>query len=442
MRGVSGNEDEKILALISTFTLALVTACGGGGGAAQPESPGNTETPPAQESQGETAVPELLPEEGAKLVVWESRDERAYTDAVAKEFTEKYGVEVLVEEVNPTDQLTKLGQDGPAGLAADVVVFPHDSLGKAVTSNLVMPNDFFEEKTRNNNTEAAIQGVSYDGVLYGYPRAAETYLLYYNKELVSEPPTSMEEVIEFSKTFTDKSKNRYGFMFETGNLYFAYPFLASTGGYIYGNGGTDINDIGINSEQTLQSMEVYASLREILPVKSGDITPDIKRGLFTSGDLAMDINGPWELGGYKDALGDNLGVAPIPSIGGQSAVSLSGIKAWYVNSYSQYPQAARLFADFAISKEAQLKLSALVGSVPTNNEAQEDDQIKNDEYISAFTEQFRSSVPMPSIPEMANVWSPVGAALAEIWDNNKDIKETLDKAVSQIKDLNSGGAAK
>ena len=264
--------------------------------------------------------------------------------------------------------------------------------------------------------------------------------MYYNKDLVKEVPTTMEEVIEFSKTFTDKSKNKYGIMFETGNLYFAYPFLASNGGYIFGNGGADVNDIGLNNEGAVKSMEVYASLKEILPVKSGDITPDIKRGLFTAGDLAMDINGPWELGGYKEALGDKLGVAPIPTIGGQPAVSFSGIKAWYVSSFTKYPQAARLFADFATSKEAQLKLSALVGSVPTNNEAQQDDQIKNDEYVSAFTEQFKSSQPMPSVPEMANVWSPVGAALAEIWDNNKDVKETLDKAVSQVKDLNSGGA--
>lgn len=431
---------KKLLTLAATFTLAFsITACGGNSPAPAAEAP--AENPPAQETPAEnTEAPELKPEEGAKLIVWESRDERAYTDAVAKEFTEKYGVEVTIEELSPTDQVTKLQQDGPSGLGADVVLFPHDNLGKAVATNLVLPNDYFEEKTKSSNSEAAIQGVSYDGVLYGYPRAAETYLMYYNKDLVKEVPTTMEEVIEFSKTFTDKSKNKYGIMFETGNLYFAYPFLASNGGYIFGNGGADVNDIGLNNEGAVKSMEVYASLKEILPVKSGDITPDIKRGLFTGGDLAMDINGPWELGGYKEALGDKLGVAPIPTIGGQPAVSFSGIKAWYVSSFTKYPQAARLFADFATSKEAQLKLSALVGSVPTNNEAQEDDQIKNDEYVSAFTEQFKSSQPMPSVPEMANVWSPVGAALAEIWDNNKDVKATLDKAVNQVKDLNSGGA--
>ncbi|KKO51441.1 sugar ABC transporter substrate-binding protein [Paenibacillus sp. DMB20] len=433
---------KKILTLATAFTMALsISACGAKNAA--PESPAPAENQPAAETPApEANAPELTPEEGAKLVVWESKDERAYTDAVIKEFTEKYGVEVTLEEVSPTDQAAKLAQDGPSGLAADVVIFPHDNLGKVASTNMVLPNDTFEAETKNNNTEAAIQGVSYDGVLYGYPRAAETYLLYYNKDLIKEAPKTFEEVIEFSKKFTDKSKNKYGIMWETGNLYFNYPFIASNGGYIYGKDGTDINDIGLNSEGALKSLEVYASLKEVLPVKSGDITPDIKRGLFTSGDLAMDINGPWELGGYKKALGDKLGVAPIPTIGGQPAVSFSGIKAWYVNSYSKYPNAARMFAHFATTKENQLKLTELVGSVPTNKEAQESDLVKNDPNVSAFTEQFKNSKPMPSIPEMANVWAPVGAAFAEIWDNNKDAKAAMDNAVKQLQELNAGGAAK
>ncbi len=185
-------------------------------------------------------------------------------------------------------------------------------------------------------------------------------------------------------------------------------------------------------------MKTYVQLKEILPVKSGDINPDIKRSLFNAGDVAMDINGPWELGGYKKALGDNLGIAPIPSIGGKPAISFSGIKAWYVNSFTKYPNAAQLFAEFASTKDAQLLLNEKVGSIPTNKEALESDQIKNDPYISAFAEQTKNSQPMPSIPEMGNVWSPVNAALPEIWDNNVDPKQALDKAAQQIKDLNNG----
>ncbi|WP_138495099.1 sugar ABC transporter substrate-binding protein [Paenibacillus pinistramenti] len=436
---------KKFTALLAALTLMVsITACGssnnGGNAAADASSNAGTESAANSSTNDSAGGAAITPEDGAQLVVWDSKEERVYTDEIAKQFTEKYGVPVKIEEVAPADQVTKLTQDGPSGLAADVVVFPHDNLGRAVEAGLLLENDEFAEETTNNNTEASIQAVTYDGALYGYPRSAETYALYYNKSLVKEAPKSFDDVIAFGKTYTDKSKNKYGIMWETGNMYYNYPFIATTGGYIYGQNGTDKDDIGINSDAAIEGLKTYVALKEVLPVKSGDINPDIKRSLFNSGDVAMDINGPWELAGYKAALGDNLGVAPIPTIGGKAAISFSGIKAWYVNSFTQYPNAAKLFAEFATTKEAQLTLNEKVGAIPTNKEALESDQIKNDPYISAFAEQTQNSQPMPSIPEMGNVWSPVNAALPEIWDNGKDPKEAMDKAAQQIKDLNNGAA--
>ncbi|RUT31714.1 maltose ABC transporter substrate-binding protein [Paenibacillus zeisoli] len=428
---------KKLAVLLAAFSMAVsITACGPQKASEQVQTPADSGT--AKTTETTAATTEVKPEDGAKLVIWESKDERSFTDEIAKQFTAKYNVPVKVEEVAPTDQVTKLTQDGPSGLAADVVIFPHDNLGRAASANLVLPNDLFAEETAKNNTESSIKGVTYNDVLYGYPRAAETYALYYNKSLVKDAPKTFDDVLAFGKTFTDKAKKKYGIMWETGNMYFNYPFIATTGGYIFGKDGTDKDDIGINSPGAIEGLKVYQSLKAILPVKSGDITPDIKRSLFNSGDVAMDINGPWELAGYKTALGDKLGVAPIPSIGGKPAVSFAGIKAWYVNAYTKYPNASKLFAEFASSKDAQLLLNEKVGSIPTNNEALESDQIKNDPFISAFAEQTKSSQPMPSIPEMGNIWSPVNAALPEIWDNGKDPKATLDKAAQQIKDLNNG----
>lgn len=428
---------KKLAVLLAAFSMAVsITACGPKKASEQVQAPADSGTTTTTETT--TATTEVKPEDGAKLVIWESKDERSFTDEIAKQFTAKYNVPVKIEEVAPTDQVTKLTQDGPSGLAADVVIFPHDALGRAASANLVLPNDLFAEETTKNNTESSIKGVTYNDVLYGYPRAAETYALYYNKSLVKDAPKTFDDVLAFGKTFTDKAKKKYGIMWETGNMYFNYPFIATTGGYIYGKDGTDKDDIGINNAGAIEGLKVYQSLKEVLPVKSGDITPDIKRSLFNSGDVAMDLNGPWELAGYKAALGDKLGIAPIPSIGGKPAISLAGIKAWYVNAYTKYPNAAKLFAEFSSSKDAQLLLNQKVGSIPTNNEALESDQIKSDPYISAFAEQTKNSQPMPSIPEMGNVWSPVNAALPEIWDNGKDPKATMDKAAQQIKDLNNG----
>ncbi|MNJ49177.1 Maltose/maltodextrin-binding protein precursor [compost metagenome] len=306
---------------------------------------------------------------------------------------------------------------------------------------MILENDVFAEETKKNNTEASIIGATFNGVLYGYPRSAETTALFYNKSLVPEPPKSFDDLLAFGRTFTDKSKKKYALMWEAGNMYFNYPFIASGGGYLFGDNGTNKDDIGLANEGVAESMKVYQSLAEILPVKSGDINPDIKRGLFGAGDVAMDINGPWEVAGYKEALGDNLAIAPIPTVNGKTAITFSGIKIYSVSSFTKYPNAAKLYAQFATTKEAQLLLNETIGSVPTNLEALETDQIKNDPIVSGFAEQAKNSEPMPSIPEMANVWAPVNAAMADIWDNKTDPAAAMEKAITQIKDLNNGLAA-
>ncbi|MGN7760971.1 sugar ABC transporter substrate-binding protein [Paenibacillus sp. 22594] len=444
-------EMKKLMVLTAAFSMAVsITACGSnnngnnGGNAAATNAPTDnaTATNAATNSGNTAAEGEIAPEDGASLLVWESKEERPFAEEIAKQFTAKYNVPVKIEEIAPPDQVGKLTQDGPSGLAADVVLIPHDNLGKAASASLLLPNDIFAEQTKADNTEASIVGSSYDGELYGYPRAAETYALYYNKSLVKEAPKSFDDVIAFSKTFTDKAKSKYGIMWEVGNMYFGYPFIATTGGYLFGKDGTDKDDIGLNNEGAIEGLKTFVKLKEALPVKSGDITADIKRSLFSSGDVAMDMTGPWELAAYKEALGDKLGVAPIPTIDGKTAISFSGIKIFGVNAYSKYPNAAKLYAHFASSKDAQLLLNKLIGSIPTNNEALKDAQITGDPYISAFAEQAKNSQPMPSIPEMGNVWSPVNAALPEIWDNNADPKAAMDKAVQQIKDLNNGSTSK
>lgn len=430
---------KKLLVLAAALSMTVsITACGGSNGGTN-ENNTNTTTSNVEGNTGNntSSAEELKPEEGAELRVWESRDEVAFTEEIAKQFEEKYGVKVTIEEVAVNDQKAKLVTDGPSGLGADVIIIPHDHIGDAATSGLLLANDVFAEETTKNNTEASIVGSTYDGVLYGYPRAAETPALYYNKSLVPEPPKSMDELLELGKKF-DTSKRKYAIMWETGNMYFNYPFIASTGGYLFGDNGKNKDDIGLANEGAVEGLKVFQSLKEILPVQSGDINPDIKRGMFTSGDAAMDINGPWELAGYKEALGDNLGIAPIPTVAGKSAITFSGIKIYGVSSFTKYPNAAKLYARFATTKDAQLLLNSKVGSVPTNLEALESEQIKNDPFISAFAEQTKNSQPMPSIPEINNVWAPVNAALPEIWNNKADPKATMDNAIKQIQDLNNG----
>jgi arabinogalactan oligomer / maltooligosaccharide transport system substrate-binding protein len=428
---------KQVWVILMAFLVFVLAAC-----SAKPEtktadptaSPAATPAASTAPAATTAATADIKPEAGATLLVWEAKEWRPFMDEIAKQFTAKYGIQVKMDEVGAGDQVNKLTNDGPAGIGADVVVFPHDNLGKAVAAGLVLPNDFYGDVTTKENSEIAIQGVTFGGKLYGYPRSIETYAMFYNKDLIPTAPKTMEEVKTFAKTFNDPAKNKYAYMWDIGNFYFSYPFLSAQGGYVFGKNGTDKADIGLSNDGAVKGAAYFASLKkDVLPMKSGDVNYDIKKGLFTGGTLAMNVDGPWAIGDIKKS-GIKYGVAPLPSMDGKPAVSFAGIKGWYVNSYSKYPNAARLFSRFASTKEAQLLEFKLVGSIPSNKQAAEDPAVKGDEATSAFLEQFKNSQPMPSIAEMGNVWTPIGGALGEIWNDGKDPKATLDNAVKQIKD--------
>ncbi|MCR8844868.1 maltose ABC transporter substrate-binding protein [Paenibacillus sp. SC116] len=415
--------------LLSAMMVFTLSACSLGGKASTPAP----EQPATETTTGDTG--ELKPEEGASLLVWESKEARPFVEAINKEFTEKYGVPVKFEEVSGGDTANKLTTDGPAGIGADVLMFPHDNLGKAVTAGLVAPNDYFEEEARKNNSELSVNASSFDGILYGYPRSIETYLMFYNKKLLPDgAPKTMEEVIELSKTMNDPAKKQYTFMWEMGNFYFDFFWIASTGGYIFGQNDTDTADIGLNNEGAVSGLKFQQDfVKQVLPMKTSDVTFDIKKGLFTNGQLAMSVDGPWVIGDLKKS-GMDFGAAPIPSIQGKPSKSFSGVKAWYVNSYTKYPNAAKLYAQFASSKEAQLKEFEMIGSVPANIDAAADQKVTSDPITTAILEQFKNSYLMPAIPEMSSVWSPMAAAFSDVLNKGKDPKQALDGSVKQITD--------
>ncbi|MFC3343284.1 sugar ABC transporter substrate-binding protein [Paenibacillus abyssi] len=426
-----------------TFTLIMVlilAACSGGnapannGGNTTPNNSGSTNTPSNTANNAEEEE-EYLPEEGASLIVWDNKDaEGEWTRFVAEEFTKQYGVPVKVEDVGHTDAPGKLKTDGPAGLAADVFAAPHDHAGSMAAQGLILEN-FYADEYLGNFMDAAITGTTYEGKLYGYPTNIETYALFYNKDLVTEVPTTFEEVIAQSKEYTDKAQNKFGFMMEVANFYFVYSIIGGHGGYVFGNSNTDANDIGLNNEGAVAAGEFMLRLKkEILPLNNEDITYDIKQSLFNEGTLMYNVDGPWAVKGHRDA-GLNFGVIPMPKLeNGNVPTSFSGIKGLYVNAYTKYPEAASLYARFATSEEMLLKRFEMTGELPPHNALLENEAIKQDEIASAFLTQAQSAVPMPNIPEMPAVWGPAGAALAAIWNEQTPPKEALDSAVQQIKE--------
>ncbi|MGP7819319.1 sugar ABC transporter substrate-binding protein [Niallia sp. 01092] len=420
---------KKGLILFIAMMMLLLSACSG-----KSEKKSTDEQANAGGDSGE-----LVPEEGAKLKLWTVKNK--FTEDAIAEFEKQYKVEVELEDVFYTETLPRLKTDGPAGLGADVLAFGHDRVGDAAKSGLILPNDYFEEETKANTIPSAIDAVTYNNILYGYPQYMYTYAMYVNRDIVGDAKLdTWDEVMDIAKKYNDIPNNKYGFMMETNSLYDVNSFMAGYGGYVFGKNGTDKNDLGINSEGSVKGMEFFKSLKQILPIKNTEITRDVKTSLFHDGKVALNIDGTFNAASYKDVSFD-MDVVPLPEMpGGKRPLAYSGISGIYVSAYTKYPNASKLFAHFMASKENQIKSAQELGNIPVFKGVDSNlPEFKDNKLMQGFIKQSQYTTPMPNLPEMEYYWVNVEPALERIW-NGSDIKKTLDQAQSKMKESIEAGS--
>ncbi|MBW7474146.1 maltose ABC transporter substrate-binding protein [Paenibacillus oenotherae] len=426
-----------LVAMVMVFSLA---ACGGGNSKEENNKKNNTaqgtnNTPPA--NNAEAPEEELVPEPEAKqLTVWSSGTEKALIEETGKAFKEKYGIDVKFEDVGPDKSVEKMITDGPAGVGADVFFGVHDRLGSGIKAGIILPNDYHEEETKANNNPIAVDALTMDGILFGYPMSVETIGVYYNKDLVPNgtAPKTWDEVIAFAKGYNDTKAQKYAYMWEMGNLYWTWNFFTGYDAYIFGDNGNDVADIGLNTEGAVEAAKFYQSLKEILPLATADVQADIKTSLFTSGKLAMNVSGPWQANEFKKAV-KNVGLMEFPTLpNGKAMKPFSGVKGFFVNANTKYPNASKLFAQMITSEEFQLKNFELFGNLPANTNAAANEKITSDEFSSTFLKIFANSVPMPKASEMVALWNTHEATFGSLWNEQADAKKVLDDWVVKVKD--------
>jgi arabinogalactan oligomer/maltooligosaccharide transport system substrate-binding protein len=427
----------KVLAT-GVLSVSLLAACGSTGSKSDSSSKSSNKAKT-------TKVAQVKPEDGSKLTVWyEGGDDKAWAEKVAKDFTAKYGVQVKLDVVGSVDAPGKIAKDGPAGLAADVFVAPHDHVGQMVAEGSIMQNMFADEY-KKQDLDAAIEGVSANNdqgklTVYGYPLAIETYALFYNKDLLAkeglEIPKTWDELFADATKFnndTSVSGKHYGFMMDVGNYYFMHSFLAGYGGYVFGKNGTDPTDLGLGGEPAAKTADFVTKMHTVLPMKQASITSDVMTSLFNTGKLLFYVDGPWAVAGHRDAK-VNFSVAPLPKLDNDKyPQSFSGIKSMFVSAYTKYPKAATLFAQYATSADSLKARYEVDGQIPVAKSLLEDQEIKSNEIIANFLEQATHAIPMPNITEMQSVWTPMGTAFVTAWDKPAG-SAPFDKAQKMIQD--------
>lgn len=375
-----------------------------------------------------------------ELLVWEDQAKTAGIEDAVATFEKENNVKIKVVEKAYAGQIEDLRLDGPAGTGADVITIPGDQIGTAVTEGLVKELDV-DDATKEIYTEAAMTSQIVDGKVYGLPKAVETQVLYYNKDLISEDqlPTTLDEWYDYSKKITDNEKDKYGLIATFDQIYYAQGIMGGYGGYIFGqndDGSYNPDDIGLANDGAIEGAEVvqkfYAD--KVLPSGLvGEQGTNVLDSLFTEGKAAAVISGPWNLAPYKEA-GIDYGVKELPMLGnGEHMGSFIGVKSYNVSSYSKHPEIAEKFVEFITNEENSKVRYEKTQEVPAVAALADDPVVQESEGAVAIATQSQYAELTPGITAMNAVWEPIDAALQTIATGKAEPKAALPAAVNQIK---------
>ena len=375
--------------------------------------------------------------EDAKIKVWGSQEDQEMLQGIITSFKEKYPeaanwtIETAV--VSSADAKTEVLKD-PA-VAADVFEFASDQIAELQAAGVLYRVTKNKEAIIEANLPNSVAAATIDGEMYGYPNTSNSYFMYYDKSKYTE-----EEVKSLDTMLAkDLEEGVTNFSMDIDNGWYTASFFFGTGCTLFGEDGMDATQCDFNSEAGLLAGELILNLAN--NPKVGNHDDALLIAGFKEGTLAASITGTWNAATISEALGENFGVTtfPVITLSDGSEMSPSTIVNFNlngVNAHTQYPLEAMLFAEYLSSEECQRTRFEVRNSSPTNlNLVNDTELLGSSPAVATLSEQVLTSTVQPSIPQIANFWSPMEAfgqdciAGAVSTDN---MQEKLDTMVTGI----------
>jgi arabinogalactan oligomer/maltooligosaccharide transport system substrate-binding protein len=372
-----------------------------------------------------------------QLLIWADETRAPVIEDLGASFADEYGVELVVQQLAFGDIRDQLKIAGPAGEGPDVIVGGHDWLGELVTNGMLAPVDLGDAAA--DFAPGAIAALTWDGQLYGVPYAIENVGFFYNMDLVPEPPTTWDEVRTMSQDVIDSGKAQYGFIRMDDDPYHFYPIQTAFGGYIFGLddlGNYNPEDVGEDNAGSVAALQWVQGMIKDGLMPSG-LDNNASQTLFFDGEAAMYITGPWNIQACIDA-GLNFGIAAFPAgPDGTPGAPFSGVQAFMVSAFSENPLLAQAFlTEWVSSEDVQLALYEAGQRAPALLSAQAK---IDDPYQAGLAAAGASAQPMPAIPEMAAVWTPLSDAITLGMQNpDEDAANLLTLAGDTIRQVIAG----
>ena len=415
---------KKLIALLLALTMVLsLAACG-------TDKPAETKAPEAGNAEPEAIT----------LKVWAPQEDQvdanswliqiqAQFEAAHPEYKITWDNGVCPEG----DAATMVTADPSA--AADVYMFANDQLGTLLQAGALakLGGDYLAQVQNDVSATYVNTVTATDGSVYGFPVAPNTWFMYYNKSILSEEDVkSMEACL--AKGIV---------AFEVKNSWYLPAFFFAAGGTLFGETGTDAaagvnfgGEIGINATNAVLDLLANPNFKV-----DGD---GYGNAGLKDGSVAAYFSGSWDYAGLAEALGENLGAVPAPTVMVNGAPAqlkaYAGSKAVGVNPNAKNMKAAMQFAAFLASSDSQLLRFQLRNITPAVTALAENaDVAASIVAVAESATMAYASVAQPTIAEMNPVWGPVGTYGTNLADGTVT-KDNVAEMVELLNgQLNEGG---
>lgn len=427
---------KKIIAIL-TATMMMASVLVGCGGSSDTDSSSATgTTTPSAGSSADTSTGSSDTVEQVSLKIWTPENQRSNgtIESMAESFqalNPQYDISYTFEIVGEDIAKDEVMKDVDS--AADVFFYANDQMVELVDAGILAKLGGSTLDMINDTMSDAVVGTvtnPNDDSVYGIPFTHNTFFMYYDKTLLDEEDVKSLETI-LAKDTGDDVINYY---FESGGGWKLAAYYYGAGNTIYGESQSDFAaGCDWNNETGVAVTEYIIDLMNNPKCAFDNEISIIEK--ISNNQLGAWFDGAWNYDSYKAELGDNLGLAVLPTfnVGGEDKQlkGFYGSKVIGVNSHSSNLAAAVQFAAYLGGEEMQVQRFLESSQIPTNSTAGSIQEVLDDPIAAVTVAEVEiASVTQPLAAEFGSrYWTNVGGLVAEIKSGTltKDnVKEKLD----------------
>ena len=430
---------KKLLSVL--LTCAMISALVAGCGSAKTEAPAAdaTNTAPVENATEIAQAAEVSTVEATEATgdvtiwyYWETEGHQKALDHIIQAFNDQQtAIKVDAKYVPFADFKKQLSIGASAGELPDLVILDNpDHASYAAMGVFADITDKFDVSTYY---PGPVNSCTLDGRLYGVPFGSNDLVLFYNEDMLAaagcEVPTTWDELLDVAKKTTKDGV--YGFAHssvqnEEGTFNFL-PWVWSTGSTSY----------EIDSEGGIKALTFVQSLVNdgSFPKEAINWTQGDTMNQFSAGNLAMMINGTWQIPTMRENIKDfKWNVAAIP----QDAVQASGLGGEnYAVIAGGNEDAAIAFLKYATSGETCLYMMEHMGYISSDSTLAAG-QFDGDAVYQVFVDEMQYAGARGPLPEWPDISDAISLAFnkvitgeAEPADAAAEAQATIDSIIGQ-----------